>query len=159
MMGTRWRVAYPHVAATLALVLAIAGGFAATASTGPKVFAGFHDADIPAQDDLTTPITSLKVPAGNYAIVGKAELFDNENLTVNVTCKLAAGADFDISGVLLEGNSGVVVNDATLPFALVHKFRKPGRIKLFCDGSGVDIDVSNIKIVATRVGRIKNVEI
>lgn len=173
---------FASITSVLALVVAVSGAaFAAATVTSadivdktikkrdistatrnqllPKVFSGFHDSPIQAQNNLTTPIAALDVPKGKYMIVGKAQLFLNVNTPVDIHCRLQAGGDFDEARMTLEANSGGVINHGTIPFNLVHTFASPGTIEVFCNSFGVDVDVSWIKITATRVGTIKNTSI
>jgi hypothetical protein len=87
-----------------------------------------------------------------YPISAKVELFDFDNTLVDVKCKLVAGTDSDLSRHSLEGNTGVVVNDTTIPLELVHSFSSGGKIRLLCDAFGVNVGADNIKIVAVTAG-------
>jgi hypothetical protein len=129
-------------------------------AAGPsEAFSGFHDASVNVPNGLAT-IATLPIPtAGNYVIVGKVQLFNLQNTAVDVRCLLVAGADSDVSRTVLTGNSGAVVNDASVAFNLVHDFTAPGTVQLQCDAFGVNVIAQYIKITAIHVGKLTNTAI
>jgi hypothetical protein len=128
-----------------------------TGPTGPSdAFSGFKNGPVSLPTPLAT-IASLPIPsAGKYVVVAKAWLFNLQNTDVFVNCRLVAGSDFDESRTSLEGNSGIVVNGATVAFNVVHEFAAAGTVDLQCDDFGVNVQANFIKITAIRVGNLTN---
>ena len=123
---------------------------------GPsEAFSGLHD-DAVTISSLAT-VATLSIPtAGNYVIVGKAQVIDLQNMSVTVDCQLTAGADFDYSRAVLTGQG----DEAPVVFTVVHTFAHPGPVQLQCDpASGAQVNVYEIKITAIHVDSLTNTPI
>jgi hypothetical protein len=126
-------------------------------AVGPSnALSGFKNGPVAVPSGLAS-IAALSIPTpGTYVMVAKVELFDNVNTGVDVQCQLVAGSDVDAASTVLEGNSGIVVNDATVAFNVVHEFTSAGSVQLQCNAFGVNVDAFNIKITAIQVGSLTN---
>jgi hypothetical protein len=142
-------------------------GLVANANSG-KIVAGFDDGPRGVPDGLSS-IAELPLPAGNYAIFAKLSLrnpFDSEKAPVR--CRLEAGADFDQTLTLVEGDNFDSVHDDEDSSALaqslevVHQFTEPGSAIVSCDDSlfyGVgprDVLYEDLKIIAIRGSSLSN---
>ncbi len=134
---------------------AYAGTRPASSPAGPSVYSGYHDGGITLPSTLKT-IATLRVPAGNYAIVAKVTVWNGENVDDTLYCKLVAGADFDLATTVLTGNSSPYADYATVPLNVVHHFASRGKINLQCTGESVDTQASWIKITAIKAGSLSN---
>jgi len=134
-----------------------AGPAGAAGAPGPSdAYSGFKDGPVAVPGALST-IATLNIPtAGNYVIVGKGWLFDNDNTTVLTDCQLSAGSDSDTTRATLEGNAGAVVNGTAVSFNVVHEFSGSGAVELKCNAFGVSVSMNNIKITAIKVGNLTN---
>jgi hypothetical protein len=110
-----------------------------------------------------TPVATLLVPDGPWAIFAKMNL-DNDSPEVHtVDCKLSAGVDFD-QNVARLGPSGLNNTDmAALAFTVVHTFpgaseQPKNAITLLCvlDKAAANVAAGRIKITAMRVASISN---
>ena len=126
-----------------------------------ETFSVFKDQAI--KVNSATPVATLLVPDGQWAIFAKLNL-DNDSPEVHtVNCKLSAGVDFD-QNVARLGPSGLNNTDmAALAFNVVHTF--PGTsseaknaITLLCslDKTTANVAAGRIKITAIRVASITN---
>jgi hypothetical protein len=102
-------------------------------------------------------VTADNVPAGVYAIFGKAIVTDLEppaNLlipghTADAHCALAAGGDIDTGDVLIGGAFGSGPGDVYTQ--ITHTFSGPGTISLDCN-AGSTWRASDSTIIAVRLG-------
>jgi len=71
-----------------------------------------------------SPIVTLNVPGGRYAIFAKLGLDqDDSTHVVTVNCKLQAGGDFDRDVIRLAPSGATRLDNAAIPFQVVHAFR------------------------------------
>jgi hypothetical protein len=70
-----------------------------------------------------SPIITLSVPIGRYAIFSKINLDqDTANKVVTVNCTLKAGADFDRDVIRLAGSGAGNLDNGAIPLQIVHVF-------------------------------------
>jgi hypothetical protein len=132
------------------------GASKGTSSSLSAAYSGFRTGPVSITAGMT-PVASLRVPvAGDYVVFAKTWVFDNVNEGVAVQCLLVAGSDRDEAISVLTGNSGDVVNGATVEMNIVHHFVKPGSVLLECDGATVNTSANSVRITAIRVGSITN---
>ena len=87
------------------------------------VFATFADAG---SIGSGSPIITLNVPGGRYAIFAKLGLEQDDTTSiVTVNCRLQAGVDFDRDLIRLAPSGTQRLDLAVIPFQVVHSFR-PG---------------------------------
>jgi hypothetical protein len=165
--GRLWtrNLAFIIVAATLAAIVT-----AGAVIAGPQVltkrkykqqtgiFAAFRDGPVNTTENLS-PVASLTVPKGNYAINAKVELENRVSSGREYECRLTVGgATLDES----EGGLGAVPGEETLTLPLqgVGTFAGNGTIVLLCsDGvaSNNDDKAEFIRITAIRGRSLSNV--
>jgi hypothetical protein len=141
-----------HLIAVAALALATQPAQAVT-----DVFATFLDAGSVGSG---SPIVTLNVPSGKYAIFAKLGLDqDDSTKVVTVVCKLQAGLDFDQDHIRLAPSGAQNLDNAAIPFQVVHSFR-PGTnnpITLSCTfkaSQSVLLSFRFAKITAIRIDGI-----
>lgn len=95
-----------------------------------------------------SPIASLQLPAGNYALSSKEQVDTFANTDI-IDCDLVAGTDKDSSFV--QGGAGhqsqIITNN------LVHTFTAPGTASLICNTFGIG-SISQVRVTAVTVGSI-----
>jgi len=133
-----------------------AGEKGETGAAGPSttVFAGFHDGDIKLTSALS-PMLSISVPAGSYAVQAKAVGVALSGDTDLVFCQLVAGGDSDDSQVALGEIEGGAT-EASIAMQVVHKFASASTVSVVCqrEGPGSSLAIRDIKITAIQVGSI-----
>jgi hypothetical protein len=104
-----------------------------------------------------SPIITLNVPGGRYAIFAKLGLEQDDTTSlVTVTCTLRAGGDFDRDLIRLAPSGLNRLDLAVIPFQVVHAFR-PGtnnNIILSCTFTAAQSSLMSFrfaKITAIRV--------
>lgn len=108
-------------------------------------------------------LATLLIPDGHWVIFAKMNLDNDASETHTAECRLNAGVDFDLN-VVRVGPSGITnLDNAALPFNVVHTF--PGSsneaknaITLVCvlDKAGANVTARLIKITAIRVDSLSN---
>jgi hypothetical protein len=95
-----------------------------------------------------TPVVTLSLKAGTYAIVAKASLHATlDTSTPGVTCQLKAGADGDQADIDLSSSS-----DDPVALIATHAFAAAGTATLTCSSDDDGVVASDARIVALRVG-------
>lgn len=104
-----------------------------------------------------TPIVTMRVPGGRYAIFAKLNIDQDDTVHhVTVTCVLTAGEDHDLNVIRLQSSGAFSVDNATMPLQLVQEF-DPGSVNdivLSCDFSELDSTLLSFrfaKVTAIRV--------
>jgi hypothetical protein len=95
-------------------------------------------------------VATMSLPAAKYEISAKVKLVANPGPST-INCQLVMGTSSDSSGTL-------VSTQATLPLTLTGALSSPGQVVLSCTNPtiGTAIDAVNIKLIAMRVGTLKN---
>ena len=94
-----------------------------------------------------TPVVTLSLKAGSYAIVAKASLHATDDVfTPGVTCQLKAGADGDQIDADLSSSS-----DSPVALITTHTFPSAGTANLPCAADDNGAVASDARIVALRV--------
>jgi hypothetical protein len=126
----------------------VAADFGAGQLAG-DAFARFLNGPIVVPGTSTT-IASLTISqTGNYLIWAKT--YVTAPLANTVTCRLEAGADFDVSQTSVSAGSS-----ATLALNVGHNFAASGTADLKCEGSIVGAQANFIKISAIRLASLTN---
>jgi hypothetical protein len=139
----------------LAIVVA---SFPVTA-TSPTVVAGVHNGDIAINGGSYAAMATLSVPKGNWLIVAKAQVHGTGALLGRVFCRLVADGDFD--EVSTAPNGGGLEGDLEpIVMTVVHHFPTAGSTHVDCyrDASGGIPYLSNLKITATKAGKLTNTQ-
>ena len=133
--------------------------------TDDRIVAGFAGpGDLPPTID-PSPIASLAVPAGDFAIFAKVGLTnpgsdDDDDSSLKVRCRLEAGGDTDESGAeLMPGNVPPVSNNVdrtTIPLEIVHRFDRSGVVVLACGGDRPGGVFHSVKIIAHEGNLLSN---
>jgi hypothetical protein len=114
-----------------------AGGPASVAAAGAAVNIG----------SAQTPVVTLSLKAGSYAIVAKASLHATlDASSPGVTCLLKAGADGDQADADLSGSS-----DDPVALIATHTFAAAGVATLTCAADDDGVVASDARIIALRV--------
>lgn len=117
---------------------------------GTGIYSSFKDGPVLVPNALS-PVASLGVPAGKYAINAKLYVTDPSDAPT-IQCDLAAGGDFD-RAISLDITSSI----NTMALQVVHNFTGAGTITLSCtDGGDLDANASFIKITAIRGPSLSN---
>jgi hypothetical protein len=145
------RLSLPAAGALVAAgaVSAAVGAAPATAAgvSAPEVFAGFKDHQQVV--GLRTAVSHLQLPVGTYALSAKVTATAEGSVSGDITCRLDATTDFDISRASLRAT-----NRQQTPSLQVTKVaNSPKLIVLSCRNSnaGQSTALSFIKITAIRV--------
>jgi hypothetical protein len=113
------------------------GGSALVATAGAAVNVGAAQ----------TPVVTLSLKAGSYAIVAKASLHATlDTSTPGVTCLLRAGTDGDQADADLSGSS-----DDPVALIATHTFAAAGVATLTCAADDDGVVASDARIIALRV--------
>jgi hypothetical protein len=95
-----------------------------------------------------TPVVTLALKPGTYAIVGKASLHATlDTSTPGVNCQLKAGSDGDQVDADLSSSS-----DDPVALVATHTFAAAGAATLTCSADDDGVVASDARIVALRVG-------
>ncbi len=95
-----------------------------------------------------TPVVTLALKPGTYAIVGKASLHATlDTSTPGVNCQLKAGTDGDQVDADLSSSS-----DDPVALVATHTFAAAGAATLTCSADDDGVVASDARIVALRVG-------
>jgi hypothetical protein len=137
----------------LATALAIAGSVLPSYAV-TDVFSTFRD-----NGNIATgsPIVTLNVPGGRYVIFAKIGLDQDDSTSlVTVTCNLTAGVDFDQDHIRLAASSSARLDNAAIPFQVVHSFRAGSNNNIILSCNFSTAQSSNLalrfaKITAIRV--------
>lgn len=104
-----------------------------------------------------SPIVTLTVPGGRYAIFAKVNIEQDDTTSqVTVTCRLRAGNDLDLNVVRLQRSGEFSVDVQTIPLQLVQGF-EPGSVNdivLSCRFSKLESELLSLrfaKITAIRI--------
>lgn len=120
------------------------------------VYGSYSDGAVPidgATAEAGTVILTLSVPAGTYAIVGKA-ILNNDSATTATTgaCRLATPTDWDEARTGLQIDSDVN-DEAMVTMTVVTTYAAPGTVELRCTDFGTGTGVASWrKIVAIPFG-------
>jgi hypothetical protein len=99
-----------------------------------------------------TPVVSLSLPAGSYAIVAKASLHATVDVSEpDVTCLLKAGSDGDQVDADLSSSS-----DDPVALIATHTFGAAGTASLTCAADDVGVTATDAHILALRVGSVSS---
>ena len=97
---------------------------------------------------VQTPVVTLALKPGTYAIVGKASLHATlDTSTPGVNCQLKAGTDGDQVDADLSSSS-----DDPVALVATHTFAAGGAATLTCSADDDGVVASDARIVALRVG-------
>lgn len=115
-----------------------------------------------AGSDGWIPVTGMIIKSpGPYAVFAKLDVYDDQGSNGNIECRLTAGADSDVSNVILSSGSENY-DQRSISLNLVHTFPgfnlKQDTVDLACNPNG-DLqapEVSNITITAVRAGTLIN---
>jgi hypothetical protein len=129
-----------------------AGPTGATGATGPQGPAGFSDAYIGRANPVKltnfaqTPVASVSLPAGVYALFGKAELQNDDGDNQSASCSLSTG---DQTGVRL----GWTITSRRIPVSVqdLLTLNGPGTATLYCstyNGAAVSGKITALKVGA-----------
>jgi hypothetical protein len=122
---------------------------------GPStVYAGSSAADFIGLASPPSPVLSIPVPAGSYAIQAKLNSFSQGGADI-VRCRLNAGDDFDSEDATIGDEAGAT-ESASIAMQVVHTFSAAGTVSITClgEGGGTGVAIKNIKITAIQVGGI-----
>jgi hypothetical protein len=153
-----------NAVAYVALFFALTGGAYAVGSSGggggdggairaasdTRAYGRFKDGPVFTQDG-TGSLLQLTVPSGQYVILGKATVFQDQ---VEFECRLTAGAQFDRSRL---GNiSGA--GPETLTMTVLNRANAPFTVRLRCPDNDPSkaYRVTDLKITAIRVTSLSN---
>jgi hypothetical protein len=105
---------------------------------------GFHQGYIGVpSDDVRHAIVTKSLPAGNYTFVATAELLDYDRSFVAVCALELNGSDLDLKAT---SDLATLVGSGSLG--------APGNVTVKCLTSDDGVQVSNVTVIATRVGAL-----
>ena len=145
--------------------LSAAAQAALTGATGPAGAPGPSDAfgmrrlsfnNIPSPGFAT--LGSVAVPAGSYAIFGKATLDNDDAAAASTRCELresASATPLDIASLTL-GASAAATDSRIFTLATTATLAGPGTFLLVCapPAGNATIDVANVSLTAIKVGTV-----
>ena len=129
-------------------------GVSSATQAKPVVIAGYDNGPVtvPQGSGLQT-LTQMNLPAGNWAIFGKAWIVNTSSSYVQPECELFSSPAFDLDNPTLEPNGFNTA--ATLALNIVVTLTAPGMVAFECNPMGVSgLQVNWIKITAIEAGTL-----
>lgn len=127
-----------------------AGTPGAQGPIGPSdTFSASNDTDPSAAGGADLTVVTLNLPAGAYAITGKADVRDGSGAGVTGSCNLTAGSDTDASTARLPASP---FRGGAIPTQLTHTFPAAGAVTLRCS-TPAPFEVRQSSIQAVKAGK------
>jgi len=140
-------------AAVMAGAPALARNVAARAAATPVIVAGFKNGPVSVTGSGLKTIATMHVPAGRWAIFGKAWLLNLDDVDLAPDCRLVAGTSSDSARGGL-GHNHNDVNTMNVSLNVIHTFRTAGTVTMKCNVFNVHVQANSIKITAIKAGKL-----
>lgn len=140
-------------AAVMAGAPALARSVSARATPSPVIVAGFKNGPVAISGTGLQTVATMHVPAGKWAIFGKAWLLNLDDVNLAPDCRLVAGTSSDSARGGL-GHNHNDVNTMNVSLNVIHTFRTAGTVMMKCNVFSVHVQVNSIKITAIKAGKL-----